>query len=119
MTIVIAKRKWANRRSDSPRELEDRDLASSSLEIQIRSSIFGCIAYFSGDVVEATIEVLHGFEAILAHDDRVALDLSEITSFDFPGLLAILSLMDLVRSQGGGQRMRDESWESIAQALQL
>lgn len=89
----------------------DRDPAEDSpgfLEVQLISGPDGCLARFTGDLIEETRNVVWGVEEILLHDVRVVLDLSGISSFDTSGLGAALSLMDAVRSAGGTLKIADE-----------
>jgi hypothetical protein len=77
------------------------------LEVQLISGPEGCLARFTGDLIEETRSVLWGVEEILLHDVRVVLDLSGISSFDSSGLEAALGLMDAVRSAGGSLKIAD------------
>ena len=77
------------------------------LEVQLISGPDGCLARFTGDLIEETQNVLWGVEEILLHDVRVVLDLSGISSFDSSGLEAALRLMDAVRSAGGNLKIAD------------
>jgi hypothetical protein len=87
-----------NFRADGPMPAGDEE---AQLEVELVSSSNGCIARFSGDLVEQTRAVLYGVESILMNDSRVVLDLSGIVSFDGAGLEAALNLMDAVRGFGG------------------
>jgi len=93
-----------NRLGKSPLVGHDSDSAddnSGLLEVRLVSGPYGCLARFTGDLIEETRIVVWGVEEILRHDVRVVLDLSGITSFDGDGLEAALELMDAVRSFGG------------------
>jgi hypothetical protein len=80
---------------------DSADGNSGLLEVRLVSGPDGCLARFTGDLIEETRIVVWGVEEILRHDVRVVLDLSGITSFDGDGLKAALELMDAVRSFGG------------------
>jgi hypothetical protein len=80
---------------------DSADDNSGLLEVRLVSGPDGCLARFTGDLIEETRIVVWGVEEILRHDVRVVLDLSGITSFDGDGLEAALELMDAVRSFGG------------------
>jgi ABC-type transporter Mla MlaB component len=90
----------------------DRDSAGEQdglLEVQLVSGPNGCLARFTGDLIEETRGVVWGVEQVLLHDARVVLDLSGITSFDSRGLEAALRLMDAVRTFGGTLMIGDGS----------
>jgi anti-anti-sigma regulatory factor len=89
------------------RDRDSVDDHSALLEVHLVSGPEGCVARFTGDLIEETRSVVWGVEEILRNDARVVLDLSGITSFDAHGLEAALALMDAVRSVGGALKFEN------------